>query len=84
MATEYIWVSEGGESCCAKHGGSTLAAAVDAQEWRRIPGGANGVVEMITTRNHWIGWPVGTQLMNPMTEELEEVTCEYCDREEAA
>jgi hypothetical protein len=78
--SEYIWINEGGESCCGKqssHGGITLQAAIQAEEWKPIAGDADGAVEMLTDRNHWIGFPVGTE--QNVFGETSTVCCEYCD-----
>jgi len=81
--TEYIWINEGGESCCGKestHGGITLMTAIEAREWKPLASEDKGTVEMLTNRNHWIGFPVGT--VSTVLGETYEITCEYCDSKE--
>jgi hypothetical protein len=77
---EYIWINEGGETCCGKrsdHGGITLMAAVEQKEWKPIVGDDDEAVELLTDRNHWIGFPVGT--LSTVFGQSSEIVCEYCN-----
>lgn len=81
---EYVWINTGGETCCGKkvnHGGMSLMAAVEAKEWRKIPG-EGPAVELLTDRDHWVGLPLdeATISHNGVTHELR---CEYCELEVA-
>jgi hypothetical protein len=75
--TDYIWISQDGRTVCGhpEHSGGYLAEAIRSGSARQVIGEEDGVMEVVTALDSWIGLPSKLAI-------AEGATCETCDRDE--